>query len=84
MLDMLFEGVEKMTSWTEHLPDENGYYWIWTGKHLEIGCLEVHPEGPVKTLTSCSGVKAPVFNNRLFNGWQIGDRIEKPMEPEAC
>lgn len=72
-----------MTSWCERLPESGGYYWVWTGRHLEVGVLEVHPEGPVKTLTTCSGVKAPVFGGRLFNGWQIGDRIENPQVPEC-
>ncbi len=72
-----------MTAWTERLPNNGGYYWVWTGGRLEVGNLEVHPEGPIKTLTTCSGVKAPVFNGRLFNGWQIGDRIENPKEPEC-
>ena len=72
-----------MTHWTEHLPEENGHYWTWTGKNLEVGILEVHPEGPVKTLTTCHGEKAPIFNGRLFNGWQIGDRIESPQEPQC-
>ena len=71
-----------MTMWSERLPEENGYYWVWTGKHLEVGTLDVHPEGPSKTLTTCNGVKAPVFNGRLFNGWQIGDRIANPELPE--
>lgn len=69
-----------MTAWTERLPDNDGYYWVWTGKHLEVGTLEVHLEGPVKSLTTCSGVKAPVFNGRLFNGWQIGDKIANPND----
>ena len=74
-----------MTAWTERLPDNGGYYWVWTGKHLEVGTLEVHPEGPVKSLTTCSGVKAPVFNGRLFNGWQIGDKIANPNDvPEGA
>lgn len=70
-----------MTEWNERLPNESGYYWVWTGSHMEIGRLEVVPEGPVKTLTTCSGVKVPNFNDRLFNGWQIGSRIDYPDVP---
>lgn len=72
-----------MTSWTEHLPDQEGYYWVWTGSHLEVGILEIHPEGPSKSLVTCSGTKAPIFNGRLFNGWQVGDRLENPNAPEG-
>ena len=71
-----------MTMWTDQLPDEGGYYWIWTGKHLEVGLLNVS-DNNAKVLISCSGVKAPVFHNRLFSGWQIGDRIGNPDKPEA-
>ena len=73
-----------MTTWSENLPEENGYYWIWTGTRLEISTLEVHPEGPSKILTTCSGVQIPIFGNRLFDGWLIGSKIEEPEFPEDC
>ena len=69
-------------SWTESLPEESGYYWIWTGSRVEIGTLEVHPEDPSKVLTTCSGVNVPIFGGHLFDGWKIGDRIEEPNSPE--
>ena len=68
-----------MTGWSEALIDS-----IKKGNlddvETAVGTLEVHPEGPVKSLTTCSGVKAPVFNGRLFNGWQIGDKIANPND----
>lgn len=72
-----------MTMWSEQLPDENGYYWVWTGTNLKVGKLDIHPEGPIKSLSICRGEKAPVFNGRLFNGWQIGDHIENPEAPQC-
>lgn len=70
-----------MTEWTERLPDEEGWYWVWNGRNMGTGRLQINSAGPVKTLVCFNGDRAPVFNGRLFNGWQIGSRISASDAP---